>query len=76
MPTSTYARIAPDERTALGIFDATQTDDDLIYGVSQPKRPRVFKRDGSNIISTYCDPDALDELPAGWASSSASKVKR
>lgn len=77
MPLVTYTNIGAD-KTALGILDATASDLDLVFGVAYPKLPRVgiFKAsgtDGGNKISTFCDPDALDSLPAGWTPVRASQ---
>lgn len=77
MPLVTYNNIGSD-RTALGILDASSSDLDLVFGVSYPKLPRVgiFQAsgtEGGNKISTFCDPEALDNLPAGWTPVRASQ---
>lgn len=77
MPLTTYNAIGAD-RTALGILDATATMLDLVFGVRYPKLPRVgiFQAggsDGGNQISTFCDPQSLDDLPAGWTPVRASQ---
>ena len=77
MPTRLYTRLGADDRTALGILDASSNDLDLVFGVSYPTIPRVgkteFGTDGTDTLTTFCDPDSLDNLPAGWASVRASR---
>lgn len=76
MPQTLYSRISTD-LAALGILDATSADTDLVFGVRYPKLPRVARIDtpqtGSpSRLTTFCDPDALDSLPTGWATVRAS----
>lgn len=77
MPTGTYTRLSAEERTALGIVDGTADALDLVFGVSYPELPRVGKRsvgtDGADLVSTFCDPASLDDLPAGFTSLKASR---
>jgi hypothetical protein len=79
MPQFLYSKISAD-LAALGILDATSSDTDLVFGVRYPKLPRVAKIDvpstgSASRYTTYCDPDALDNLPAGWATVRASADK-
>lgn len=79
MPMTLYNRITAGDRTALGIVDAPSADEDLIFGVSYPRLPRVgyiaAGTDGTDVLSTFCDPSKLDSLPAGWRSVRASRDK-
>jgi hypothetical protein len=72
MPVSLYNNIGA-ERAQLGISDATQNDTDLVWGASFPQPPRVSATvvgaGGTNVLSTFCDPTRLDNLPDGWSSS-------
>lgn len=72
-PTTSYNKIGAADRTALGIQDATATDDNLVFGASYPKPPRARKEivgvDTVDTISTFCDPERIDSLPEGWSSS-------
>lgn len=74
MPNFLYTKISAD-LAGLGILDAASTDLDLVFGVRYPKLPRVAKVDSGtgNRYTTYCDPDALDSLPAGWTTVRASQ---
>jgi len=74
MPNYLYTKISADT-AALGILDATNTDLDLVFGARYPRLPRVAKIDGTsgNRYTTFCDPDALDNLPAGWTTVRASQ---
>jgi hypothetical protein len=74
MPNYLYTKISAD-LAGLGILDAASTDLDLIFGVRYPKLPRVAKVDGTtfNRYTTFCDPEALDSLPAGWTTVRASQ---
>lgn len=78
MPLTTYNRVGA-VRADLGIIDATPADDDLVFGASYPKMPRVatkeFGTGGVDIISTFCDPQKLNALPAGWFSVRASQSR-
>lgn len=74
MPNYLYSKITAD-LAGLGILDASSTDLDLVFGARYPKLPRVAKIDGTtgNRYTTFCDPDALDNLPAGWTTVRASQ---
>ena len=56
---------------ALGISVATANDTDLVFGANSPKPPVARKvevgQDGTDVISTFVDPQRLNDLPAGWA---------
>lgn len=71
MPIALYSRILDDDLAGLGIRLATPADDDLIFGVSYPRRPRATRieqgTDGQDVISTFVDPSNLNNLPDGWA---------
>lgn len=73
MPQTTYTKIGGD-LAALGLVDATSNDVDLVWGASYPKPPKASRADvgadGTDIISTFVDPDAVDSLPDGWSTSS------
>jgi hypothetical protein len=75
IPRTTYQRIIQNDLTALGIKTAGAGDEDLVFGQSYPKKPRVSffasGADGVDIISTYADPSKLNSLPNGWSSNSA-----
>lgn len=77
MPLTLYARITAGDKAALGIQDATPNDLDLVFGASYPRIPKVnfkaFGQDGTDTLSTFCDPQKLDSLPSGWAPSRASR---
>jgi hypothetical protein len=78
MPQYSYSRITAGDRTALGIRDATSADLDLVFGVRFPKLPRVKflaipTTGAASSQSTFCDPDAIDNLPAGWVAVRVSK---
>jgi hypothetical protein len=79
MPNTLYSRITAGDRTALGILDAAANDEDLIFGVSYPRLPRVgyiaAGSAGTDLLSTFCDPSKLDSLPTGWRSVRASRDK-
>jgi hypothetical protein len=80
MPAETYANIPAAERTALGIADATNADEDLVFGASYPRMPRVFKiisstGGGFNRVSTFCDQTKLDSLPTGWQTLRATRTR-
>lgn len=72
-PKATYTAIAA-EAAGLGVVDAARGDLDVVFGASFPKPPRARKlitigagaeaREES--YSTFIDPDAVDNLPAGW----------
>jgi hypothetical protein len=70
MPIGLYDALAA-TRSQLGITDATSNDTDLVWGASFPKPTRVSATivgtGGTNVLSTFCDPTRLDNLPAGWA---------
>lgn len=74
MPNYLYTKISAD-LAALGIQDAASTDLDLVFGARYPILPRVAKFDDAtgNRYSTFCDPDALDNLPTGWTTVRASQ---
>lgn len=51
----------------LGIYAATNADDELVFGASYPKLPRASAIiTGQGRVSTFVDPTKLDNLPAGW----------
>lgn len=64
--------------TALGVKDATANDNDLVFGASFPKPPRVSKliqtTDGGGLFSSFCDPSKLSSLPDGWLISEPAKT--
>jgi len=66
MPVTQYNRLGAD-LALLGIQDATSADNDLVWG-SNTKPPKVSKRDGTDTLSTFVDPQRVDNLPAGWSS--------
>lgn len=74
MPNYLYSKISGD-LAGLGILDAASTDLDLVFGVRYPKLPRVAKIDATtgNRYTTFCDPEALDNLPEGWTTVRASQ---
>ena len=76
MPNYSFSRIPAADLTALGVLPATSTDLDMVFGASYPALPRVAATLGTapNLVrvSTFCDPDALDALPTGWAPVKAS----
>ncbi len=66
MPATQYNRIGAD-RTALGIQDATGSDTDLVWG-SNTKPPKASKQDAGDTLTTFVDPQRVDNLPTGWSS--------
>lgn len=71
MPTSTHTAIASD-MAGLGILDTDGTENDLIFGVSYPKLPKVKNETTTPSRITHCDPSKVDSLPAGWVAGAAS----
>lgn len=72
MPLFLYNRIIAADRTALGIEDATASDTDLIFGADYPKPPRASfiatpTSGASNTLTTFVDPNKIDNLPSGWS---------
>ena len=76
MPNYSFSKIPAADLTSLGILPATSADLDMVFGASYPVLPRVAATLGAapnlNRVSTFCDPAALDALPAGWAPVKAS----
>ncbi len=66
MPVHTYLSVGGD-RATLGIQDATASDNDLAWGVRYPKPPRGYKIEETRTLSTFVDPQRLDNLPSGWS---------
>ncbi|MGG6293798.1 hypothetical protein ACQ4M4_05180 [Leptolyngbya sp. AN02str] len=66
MPVHTYLSLGAD-RANLGIQDASASDNDLVWGARTPKPPRGYKVEADKVISTFIDPQKLDDLPAGWS---------
>lgn len=68
IPNTTWANVSP-VAGALGIREATQNDDDLVFGADSPKPPRAYTVVGSgdnvSIIQTFYDPSG-GQLPEGW----------
>lgn len=76
MPTFLYSKISAD-LAGLGVLDAASADIDLVFGARYPRLPRVAKINvpetgAASRYTTFCDPDALDALPTGWATVRAS----
>ncbi|MBW4653985.1 MAG: hypothetical protein KME20_13255 [Kaiparowitsia implicata GSE-PSE-MK54-09C] len=65
MPVHTYLAAGGD-RAALGIQDATSGDRDLVWGADSPKPPKGYKKEENRSISTFVDPQRIDNLPPGW----------
>lgn len=78
MPLRSYQKIGA-FRNLLNIKDALDSDDDLVFGASYPKVPRVAYALNSPVgskVSTYCDPEVLDNLPDGWTTVRAQSKSR
>lgn len=54
----------------LGIKEAKKGDLDLVYGPSFPRPPKVgvivAGEGGTDTLSTFCEPQKLDNLPESW----------
>jgi hypothetical protein len=76
LPTATATRLSG-RLAQLGVRAATANDTDLVFGAEFPKPPRVAVASGSgdnvNVYSTFCDPQRLDSLPAGFQVISSGK---
>lgn len=74
IPTEVFTRIG-EAATQLGILTPSQDEENLVFGADPAfKPPRAQTRQGNNTISTFIDPDAIDDLPAGWTVLSNSSV--
>jgi hypothetical protein len=76
MPTFLYTKISADI-AGLGILEAASSDLDLVFGARYPRLPRVGKIEvpqsgAPSRLTTFCDPEALDNLPEGWVTVRAS----
>ncbi|MGB3492806.1 MAG: hypothetical protein WBA57_08760 [Elainellaceae cyanobacterium] len=69
IPNDTFTQLGGDA-AALGVEEPDAGDNDLVFGASYPKPPRaaqtIFGDDGTDTYSTFIDPAAVDNLPAGW----------
>lgn len=69
MRTEQHAKLQPFSAN-IGFKDASANDIDLVYGASYPKPPTIgiviSGTDGTDSLSTFCDPVKVNDLKEGW----------